>query len=75
MARMLCPHCKKPSCVTRIIDTRYSPEGEGIRRRYTTHCGKRFSTIEKLYTFLLPEERIDKLQEHNRKARANHFTK
>ena len=43
---MRCPYCKKDN--DRVIDTRTSDDGGVIRRRRECHCGRRFTTHERL---------------------------
>ena len=43
---MRCPYCKKDN--DRVIDTRTSDDGSVIRRRRVCHCGRRFTTHERL---------------------------
>ena len=43
---MRCPYCKKDH--DRVIDTRTSDDGGVIRRRRECHCGRRFTTHERL---------------------------
>ena len=44
---MKCPYCKADD--TAVIDTRMSEDGESVRRRRECeHCGKRFTTYERV---------------------------
>jgi transcriptional repressor NrdR len=44
---MQCPYCSKDD--TKVVDSRASQEGVAIRRRrQCLHCGKRFTTYEKV---------------------------
>jgi len=43
---MRCPYCKKDN--DRVLDTRTADDGGVIRRRRVCHCGRRFTTHERL---------------------------
>ena len=68
---MRCPFCSDPS--NRVVDSRLTREGQEIRRRRECdECGRRFTTRERIDTFVPKVIKRDERREEYDRAKLEH---